>query len=237
MNEIAAAIPAAIHLILGWQPNLAETVLLSLRVSLSAVAVAAVTGPPAGAALAFFRFPGRTGLVVLSMALMGLPPVVAGRVIYLLLSRSGPLGRFGLLFTPGAMIVAQCVLVTPIIAALARQVVEDLWHDYAEQLTSLGALPGRAMLTLLWDGRFSLIPVLLAGFARAIPEVGSIIICLGHIDHLTRTMTTAIVLETSRGELALALGLGIVLLVLTLAINAAAYLMGAVGRQRAAAGL
>src|SRR5258708_36099585 len=162
MNEIAAAIPAAIHLILGWQPNLAETVLLSLRVSLSAVAVAAAIGLPAGAALALFRFPGRTALVVLSNALMGLPPVVAGLVIYLLLSRSGPLGRFGLLFTPGAMIIAQSVLVAPIIAALSRQIVEDLWHDYAEQLTSLGAVPGRAVWTLLWDGRLSLLTALLA---------------------------------------------------------------------------
>jgi tungstate transport system permease protein len=161
---------------------------------------------------------------------MGLPPVVAGLVIYLLLSRSGPLGRFGLLFTPGAMIIAQCVLVTPIIAALGRQVVEDLWHDYAEQLSSLGALPGRALWTLLWDGRFSLLPVLLAGFGRAIAEVGSIIIVGGNIDHVTRTMTTAIVLETSRGDLALALGLGIILLGLTLAINAGAYLIGAVSR-------
>jgi tungstate transport system permease protein len=176
-------------------------------------------------------------LVVLSNALMGLPPVVAGLVIYLLLSRSGPLGRFGLLFTPGAMIIAQCVLVTPIIAALGRQVVEDLWHDYAEQLSSLGALPGRALWTLLWDGRFSLLPVLLAGFGRAIAEVGSIIIVGGNIDHVTRTMTTAIVLETSRGDLALALGLGIILLGLTLAINAGAYLIGAVSRQRAATGL
>ena len=237
MDDIAAAFPAAIGLILGWQPNLAETVLLSLRVSLSALLVAALIGLPAGAALALFRFPGRTILVVLSNALMGLPPVVAGLVIYLLLSRSGPLGRFGLLFTPGAMIIAQCVLVTPIIAALGRQVVEDLWHDYAEQLSSLGALPGRALWTLLWDGRFSLLPVLLAGFGRAIAEVGSIIIVGGNIDHVTRTMTTAIVLETSRGDLALALGLGIILLGLTLAINAGAYLIGAVSRQRAATGL
>jgi tungstate transport system permease protein len=236
MNEIAAAFPAALRLILGWQPSLAETVLLSLRISLSAVVIAAAIGLPAGAALALFRFPGRTLLVVLSNALMGLPPVVAGLVIYLLLSRSGPLGQFGLLFTPGAMIVAQFVLVAPIIAALSRQIIEDLWHDYAEQLTSLGAMPGRAIWTLLRDARFSLIPVLLAGFGRAIAEVGAIIIVGGNIDHVTRTMTTAIVLETSRGDLALALGLGIVLLALTLAINAAAHLMGAVGRQRAAQG-
>ena len=236
MNDIVAAFPAALGLILGWQPSLAETVHLSLRTSFSAVAIAAILGLPAGAALALFRFPGRVSLVVLSNALMGLPPVVAGLVIYLLLSRAGPLGRFGLLFTPGAMIVAQCVLVTPIIAALSRQIVEDLWHDYAEQLTSLGALPGRALWTLLWDARFSLIPVLLAGFGRAIAEVGSIIIVGGNIDHVTRTMTTAIVLETSRGDLALALGLGMVLLALTLAINAAAQLIGAAGRQRAARG-
>lgn len=232
MNEIVAAFPTAIALIVNWAPDLSQGVLLSLRVSLSAVLISAVIGLPAGAALAVFRFPGRTPIIVLSNALMGLPPVVAGLVIYLLLSRAGPLGRLGLLFTPGAMIIAQCVLVTPIIAALARQILEDLWYDYREQLTSLGALPGRALWTLLWDARFSLLTALLAGFGRAIAEVGSIIIVGGNIDHVTRTMTTAIVLETSRGNIALALGLGIILLCLTLAINAGAYAMGTAGRQR-----
>jgi tungstate transport system permease protein len=232
MTELPAAFAAALRLVFGWDAALAETVLLSLRVSLSAVVIAALIGLPAGAALALFRFPGRGFLVVLVNALMGLPPVVAGLAVYLLLSRAGPLGSLGLLFTPGAMVVVQTILVVPILAALARQIVEDLWHDYREQLTSLGARRFGAALTLLWDGRFSLVTALLAGFGRAIAEVGAVIIVGGNIAHVTRTMTTAIALETSRGDLALALGLGIVLLALTLAINGAAHLLGAAARQR-----
>jgi tungstate transport system permease protein len=163
---------------------------------------------------------------------MGLPPVVAGLFIYLMLSRAGPLGTWGLLFTPSAMVVAQTVLVLPILAALSRQVVEDLWREYQEQLTSLGAKPGWAIWTLLWDARFSLVTALLAGFGRAIAEVGAVIIVGGNIAHVTRTMTTAIALETSKGDLALALGLGFILLALTLAVNGAAHLLGTTARRR-----
>jgi len=232
VSEIGQAFAAAMRLVLGWDAGLAETVFLSLRVSLSAVAIAGVFGLPLGAGLALFRFPGRAVLVVLANAMMGLPPVVAGLVIYLVLSRAGPLGSLSLLFTPAAMVVAQTVLVLPILAALSRQVVEDLWNEYQEQLTSLGAGPASAVWTLLWDARFSLVTALLAGFGRAIAEVGAVIIVGGNIAHVTRTMTTAIALETSKGDLALALGLGVVLLALTLAVNGAAHLLGAAARQR-----
>jgi tungstate transport system permease protein len=202
-----------------------EIVWLSLRVSLTAVACAAIIGLPLGAALALFQFPGRRLAAILMSSLMGMPPVVVGLVVYLLLSRSGPLGVFGLLFTPTAMILAQIVIVTPIIAALTRQLVEDLWNDYREQLLSLGCGPRRAIPTLLWDGRFSLITALLAGFGRASAEVGAVMIVGGNIDHVTRMMTTAIALETSKGDLALALGLGIILIVLALGVNGAAFVI------------
>jgi tungstate transport system permease protein len=223
----------AIGLILGGDAALVQIVLLSLRVTLSAVVIAALIGLPLGALLALARFPGRGVVVVLVNALMGLPPVVAGLAIYLLLSRSGPLGALGLLFTPSAMIVAQTVLVLPIVVAITRQVVEDLWAEYEEQLRSLGSSTLRAVPTLLWDARFSLLTGLLAGFGRASAEVGAVLIVGGNIAGYTRTMTTAIVLETSRGELALALGLGIVLLLLTLLLNAAAYLAGEWARRQA----
>ncbi|MCH7486614.1 MAG: ABC transporter permease [Proteobacteria bacterium] len=225
MADFADAFMAAIMLIVDLDEDLAEIVALSLKVSLAAVALAAAVGLPVGAALALFRFPGRAVLVVITNALMGLPPVVVGLIVYLLLSRAGPLGVLGLLFTPAAMIIAQMLLVTPIIAALTRQVVEDLWNEYEEQLRSLGAGPGRAMSTLLWDGRFTLITVVLAGFGRASAEVGAVMIVGGNIDHLTRVMTTAITLEVSRGNLAPALGLGIILLVLSAGINAAASIL------------
>ncbi len=225
MADFADAFMAAIMLIVDLDEDLAEIVALSLKVSLAAVALAAAVGLPVGAALALFRFPGRAVLVVIMNALMGLPPVVVGLIVYLLLSRAGPLGVLGLLFTPAAMIIAQMLLVTPIIAALTRQVVEDLWNEYEEQLRSLGAGPGRAMSTLLWDGRFTLITVVLAGFGRASAEVGAVMIVGGNIDHLTRVMTTAITLEVSRGNLAPALGLGIILLVLSAGINAAASIL------------
>jgi tungstate transport system permease protein len=232
VSDLGQSFGAALRLVLFWDEGLAETVLLSLRISLSAVAIAGAIGLPAGAALALLRFPGRGALVVLANALMGLPPVVAGLFIYLMLSRAGPLGSLGLLFTPTAMVVAQTVLVLPILAALSRQVVEDLWREYQEQLTSLGARPGSAVWTLLWDARFSLVTALLAGFGRAIAEVGAVIIVGGNIAHVTRTMTTAIALETSKGELAMALGLGLVLLALTLAVNGAAYVLGTAARRR-----
>lgn len=205
---------------------------LSLRVSLSAVLFSSLLALPVGAALALFRFPGRGGVIVLLNALMGLPPVVAGLVIYLLLSRAGPLGPMGLLFTPAAMVVVQSVLIFPIVAALTRQVVGDLWEEYREQLTSLGTGRLRAIPTLLWDGRYGVLTALLAGFGRASAEVGAVLIVGGNIAGVTRVMTTAIALETSKGDLALALALGAVLMTLTLLINALAYGVGQYSRRR-----
>jgi tungstate transport system permease protein len=225
MSDIANAFVAAAQLIIARDSDLLEIVLLSLQVSLTAVGIASIIGLPLGAAVALFRFPGRRAIAVLLNALMGLPPVVVGLIVYLMLSRSGPLGVLGLLFTPSAMIVAQSILVTPIIAALSRQVVEDLWAEYWEQLSSLGASPRRAIWTLLWDGRFSLVTAVLAGFGRASAEVGAVMIVGGNIDHVTRVMTTAIALETSKGDLALALGLGIILIALSLVINGAAFVV------------
>ena len=223
MTDIGAALGAAFSMIVHLDRDLAEIVCLSLEVSLSAVFLATIIGMPLGAALALFRFPGRAAVVVLLNALMGLPPVVVGLIVYLLLSRAGPFGVMGLLFTPTAMIVAQVLLVVPIIAALTRQVAEDLWTEYEDQLRSLGAGPGRALVAILWDGRLILMTALLAGFGRASAEVGGVMIVGGNIDHVTRVMTTAIALEVSKGNLALALGLGIVLIVLSTAISLAAY--------------
>jgi tungstate transport system permease protein len=225
MSDIAHAFAAAFGLIATRDPGLLEIVLLSLRVSVTAVAIASLIGLPLGAAVALFRFPGRRAVAVLLSALMGLPPVVVGLIVYLLLSRSGPFGVLGLLFTPLAMIVAQTVLIAPIVAALARQVVEDLWVEYSEQLRSLGATPGGAIWTLLWDGRFSLVTAVLAGFGRASAEVGAVMIVGGNIDHVTRVMTTTIALETSKGDLPLALGLGLILITLSLVINGAAFVL------------
>ncbi len=226
MDDFAGAFSAAFGLIATLDPDLIEIVGLSLRVSLTAVSLAALVGLPLGAALALLRLPGRRLLTITMNALMGMPPVVVGLIVYLMLSRAGPLGVLGLLFTPAAMIIAQFLLVVPIVAALARQVVEDLWSEYEEQLRSLGASPARAIPTLLWDGRFSLMTAVLAGFGRASAEVGAVMIVGGNIDHVTRVMTTAIALETARGDLALALGLGVILLLLSLAINGAAFLFG-----------
>jgi len=225
MTDFSAAFSAALSLVLGLDASLTEIVGLSLRVSLIAVAIAAFIGLPVGAAIALFRFRGRFFIVVAVNALMGMPPVVVGLIVYLLLSRAGPFGVFGLLFTPTAMIIAQVVLVTPIIAALTRQVIEDLWIEYEEQMRSLGAGPARAVPALLWDGRFTLITAILAGFGRASAEVGAVMIVGGNIDHITRVMTTSIALEVSKGNLALALGLGMILLVLSASINAGAYLI------------
>ena len=225
MTDFGDAFAAAFALVGSLDPDLTEIVVLSLRVSIGAVAIGAIIGLPLGAAVALYRFPGRTVVVVALNALMGLPPVVVGLIVYLLLSRAGPFGVFGLLFTPTAMIVAQVVLVTPIIAALSRQVVEDLWVEYEEQLRSLGAGPGRALTALLWDGRFTLVTAVLAGFGRASAEVGAVMIVGGNIDHVTRVMTTAIALEVSKGDLALALGLGVILLVLSAGVNCTAYMI------------
>lgn len=215
----------ALDLATGADPRLLGIVLLSLRVSLAAVAIAAVIGFPLGAIVAVSRFPGRHTLVVLFNALMGLPPVVVGLIVYLLLSRAGPLGSLGLLFTPAAMIIAQAILVTPIVGAFSRQAVEDAWTEYREQLHSLGETRLGAALTLLWDLRFSLLTIVLAGFGRAAGEVGAVIIVGGNIDGVTRVMTTAIALETSKGDLPLALALGVILLTIVIALNATAFVV------------
>ncbi len=216
------AFATALALLFGGDPQLFGIVALSLQVSLAATLIAAAIGLPIGAALALARFPGRQPIVVVLNAMMGLPPVVVGLVVYLLLSRAGPLGSLGLLFTPGAMIVAQTVLIAPIMAALARQTLEDAWAEHCDQLRSLGATLLQSAATLLWDTRYALVTVVLAGFGRAAAEVGAVIIVGGNIAGVTRTMTTAIALETSKGDLGLALALGIVLLAVVLAVNAAA---------------
>jgi tungstate transport system permease protein len=223
MHPILESLGGAASLIVSGDTTLAAIVWLSLEVSLSAVFFASVLGLPLGAAIAVGRFPGRRAIVVLLNALMGLPPVVVGLVVYLLLSRAGPLGELGLLFTPPAMVIAQTILILPIIAALSRQAVEDAWLEYEEQLRSLGAHGLRAALTLVWDIRFSLLTAILAGLGRASAEVGAVMIVGGNIDGVTRVMTTTIALETSKGDLPLALSLGIILITLVLAINAAAY--------------
>ena len=231
MSDFTDAFAAALRLILGGDPELIDIVLRSLAISLSATILAGGIGLPFGAMLAVSRFPGRRAVVVALNALMGLPPVVVGLVVYLLLSRAGPLGPLGLLFTPAAMVVAQACLIAPIIAALTRQTVEDLHADYDELFRSLRIGRARAVATLLWDGRFSLITALLAGFGRASAEVGAVIIVGGNIDKVTRVMTTAIALETSRGDLSLALGLGLIVLCLSLAINAGALALGQAVRR------
>src|SRR5690242_6255433 len=214
---------SALHLLLTGDPALFAIVRLSLLVSLSAVLFASLIGVPAGAVLALTQFRGREAVIVVVNTLMGLPPVVAGLAIFLLLSRSGPLGSWGLLFTPQAMVIAQTLLVAPIIAALTRQTIEDLWVEYRDELAAMEVGPARRVATLIWDARFSLVTALLAGFGRATAEVGAIIIVGGNIDGFTRTMTTAIALETSKGDLPLALGLGVVLLSIVVLINALAW--------------
>jgi len=211
------------QLILDGDATLFAIVRLSLGVSLCAVALASLIGMPLGAILALTRFPGRSGLVVLLNAFMGLPPVVVGLAVYLLLSRSGPLGALGLLFTPAAMVVAQTILIIPIIAAPTRQTIADLWSEYRDELRAMGVGPVGRMMTLLWDARFSLLTALLAGFGRAAAEVGAVMIVGGNIAGFTRTMTTTIALETSKGDLPLALGLGVILMTIVIAINAAVW--------------
>jgi len=229
---VSEALSAALALLIGLDSKLVEIVLLSLRVSLSAVVVAAVLGLPLGAAIAVGRFPGRQTVVVVLNALMGLPPVVVGLLVYLLLSRAGPLGALGILFTPSAMVVAQAILILPIIGALSRQAIEDAWREHEEQLRSLGAGRVNAALTLLWDTRFSLLTTILAGFGRAAAEVGAVMIVGGNIDGVTRVMTTTIALETSKGDLPLALGLGMILIAIVIAVNAAAYLTKELAQRR-----
>ena len=224
---------SALDLVFHGDPTLYSIVGLSLYVTLSAVALAALVGLPFGAVLALVHIPGRTFVIVVINAFMGLPPVVVGLAVFLLLSRSGPLGFLGLLFTPRAMIFAQALLVLPIIAALTRQTIEDLWVEYRDELTAMPIGPLRRVGTLLWDARFSLVTTLLAGFGRAAAEVGTVMIVGGNIDGFTRTMTTAIALETSKGDLPLAMGLGLVLITIILGINALAWGARRVGEIRA----
>lgn len=232
MGDIFSALTTAAELVISLDPALVEIVGLSVQVSLSAVIIAAIVGLPLGAAVALVRFPGRRAMEILLNAAMGLPPVVVGLAVYLLLSRAGPLGEMGLLFTPAAMVIAQSILITPIIAALTRQTISDLHEEYDEYLRSLGASHVQGIFTLLWDGRFRLLTGLLAGFGRASAEVGAVIIVGGNINHVTRVMTTTIALETSKGNLNLALALGIVLIVLAVGVNAAAMLIGDAASKR-----
>ncbi len=234
MNDFSAAFSAVLSLLFGGDGELLEIVGLSLQVSVVAVFLATLIGMPLGAATALYKFPGRKTLVVILNAMMGLPPVVVGLIVYMLLSRMGPFGVLGLLFTPTAMITAQVILIVPIIAALSRQIIEDLWNEYREQLLSLGASPVRRMVTLLWDGRFALLTAVLAGFGRASAEVGAVMIVGGNIDHVTRVMTTSIALEVSKGNLALALGLGIILIALSLSVNASAFLLKEAAQRKQA---
>jgi tungstate transport system permease protein len=214
---------SALQLVLSGDPALLAIVKLSLTVSLLAVLLAALLGVPFGAGVALTRFPGREAVIVILNALMGLPPVVVGLAVYLLLSRSGPLGSWGLLFTPSAMVIAQTILIAPIVAALTRQTIEDLWLEYRDEFAAMGVGPLARIATLIWDARFSLVTALLAGFGRAAAEVGAVVIVGGNIDGFTRTMTTAIALETSKGDLPLAIGLGMVLIFIIVVINALAW--------------
>ena len=226
MPDDASSLALAARLVLGGDGDLWRIVILSLQVSLAATAFACLLGLPLGAIIAVRSFRGRRAAIVTLNALLGLPAVVVGLLVYLMRSRAGPLGPLGLLFTPGAIVIAQTVLVVPIVAAMARQFVEDAWGEYREQLLSLGVTPTRAVPTLLWDLRYSLVTVVLLGFGRAASEVGAVMIVGGNIDGVTRVMTTAIALETSKGDLPLALALGAVLVAVVLAVNAAAFMLG-----------
>jgi tungstate transport system permease protein len=222
---------SALHLVLTADPALFAIVRLSLAVTLSAVLCATLIGIPAGSLIALTRFPSRTALIVVLNAMMGLPPVVVGLAVYLALSRSGPLGSLGILFTPQAMVVAQTILITPIIAALTRQTIEDLWAEYRDELNAMNIGPLARAATLVWEARYSLVTAMLAGFGRAAAEVGAVIIVGGNIDGFTRTMTTAIALETSKGNLSFAVGLGVVLMAIILAVNAVAWMVRRAGER------
>jgi tungstate transport system permease protein len=233
MQDFGAAFGTAFRLLFSFDADLMEVIALSLRVSLTALLAAGLIGLSAGALLAVTRFPGRGAVLVMVNSMMGLPPVVVGLIVYMLLSNAGPLGFMGLLYTPTAMIIAQAILILPIIAALSRQVIEDLHTEYADQFRSFCVPTGRMMAELLWDARYSLLTVMLAGLGRAMAEVGAVIIVGGNINHLTRVMTTTIALETSKGDLALALGLGVVLLAIALAINAGVMGLNATAKRQA----
>jgi tungstate transport system permease protein len=223
MEDLSASFILALRLIAGGDEELREIVALSLEVSLASTLFACIVGLPAGAFVAIRPFIGRRAVIVTLNALLGLPSVVVGLLVYLLLSRAGPLGQLGILFTPQAIVIAQTILVLPMVIALARQFVDDAWHEYREQLMSLGVSLARAIATLLWDLRYSLLTVALAAFGRAASEVGAVMIVGGNIDGVTRVMTTAIALETTKGDLPLALGLGLILILVVLALNAAVF--------------
>ncbi len=233
MQDFTSSFAMAFNLLISLDADLLEIIGLSLHVSLIAVVVAAVIGFPLGASIAVVRFPGRQVVDVLLNALMGLPPVVVGLLVYMMISRAGPLGWLNILYSPTAMIIAQIILIVPIVAALTRQHIEDLHREYDEQFRSLCLPMSRVIPTLIWDARYSLLTVVLAGFGRAIAEVGAVIIVGGNINHLTRMMTTSIALETSKGNLALALALGLVLLLLSLSINTAVYALRSSARHLA----
>ncbi len=232
MSGIVDAAAHAVGLVTTLDPKLVEIVLLSLRVSIAAVFFGCLIGLPLGAAIAVNEFRGKHALIVVLNGLLGLPSVVVGLVVYLMLSRAGPLGSWGILFTPTAMVIAQTILITPTLAALAQQLVSDAWGEYREQLRSLGETKLGAAPTLLWDLRFSLVTIVLAGFGRAASEVGAVMIVGGNIDGVTRVMTTAIALETSKGDLPLALALGFILLSVVLALNAGAFIVKETARRR-----
>ncbi len=231
MNDIWAGLEAAFWLIVTLDPDLVDITLRSLQVSLSALVVASVIALPFGTWLAIRRFRFRRATIATLNALMGLPPVVVGLIVYLLLSRSGPFGVLGLLFTPTAMIVAQVIIITPLIASITHQAMRELWAEYHDLLISLGTTKGQRIATLLWDGRRTLLTAALAGFGRAIGEVGAIMIVGGNIDQATRVLTTAIALETGKGDFALALGLGFVLIALALAVNFAIHILSRTERE------
>lgn len=233
MSDLVTAVALALQLILSLDAELVEIVGRSLWISMTAVMVASLVALPLGGVVAVYRFPGRRAVIILLNALMGLPPVFVGLMLYVLLSRSGPLGALGLLFTPTAMIIAQSVLILPIVAALSHRILRDLYDVYREQLCSLGAGPNDAVATLLWDARVSLVTVVMAGFGRASAEVGAVLIVGGNIAHVTRVMTTTIALETSKGNLALALALGLILLMVAIGVNALAALIGDASRSAA----
>jgi len=233
VGEIGQAFAIAFDLLISLDGDLFAIIALSLKVSLSAVTIACIIGFGLGAGLAARQFPGRKAIIVVINAFMGLPPVVVGLLVYLMLSRSGPFGVLGLLYTPTAMVIAQVTLITPLVAALCLQSLQDLHNEYDEFFRSLKLSPASKMKALLWDARFSLITVALAGFGRAISEVGAVMIVGGNINHVTRIMTTAIALETSKGTLALALALGITLIAISVAINTLAMVVSSSAKRHA----
>ena len=231
MNEILQGLAQAARLLAGLNADLIEITWLSLRVSVTATLVAALIALPLGAWLAVSRFRARRVVIAMLNALMGLPPVVVGLMVYVIFSRSGPLGVLGLLFTPTVMVIAQVIIVAPIIASIAHQTIRDLWADYHDLLISLNASRAQRIRALLWDGRRALITAMLAGFGRAIGEVGAIMVVGGNIDHATRALTTAIALETGKGDFAVALALGFVLIALAVAVNLGVHLMSRTERS------